>query len=232
MVGSQPTSLVFHFDSLADVQVSFSSQNGAFNQELDLSGLAAGPHTLSATALDLAGNVTTASVNVQLELGIPFVLTAHTPLSGANEVGVTFRPQVFFSTPVDLSSLNENNFFATFAGEKLDARIVPANDGSFAWLFFEEPMPDASMVQVHVDGGTIFSAEDSSALDADNDGESGGMLDFSFSTVSLAGVPDTTLTGLVYDPGPDFQPFTTDDVDPGPDGLFRTADHTGLPIPA
>ena len=54
------------------------------------------------------------------------------PSSGASEVGVTVRPKVIFPKPIDTSTLNSNNFYASFAGRKLSARIVPATDGTFA----------------------------------------------------------------------------------------------------
>ncbi len=75
----------------------------------------------------------------------PFIVSAATPTAGANEVGVTFLPQVFFSKPVDPATLNANNFSANGAdGQKLHATILPANDATFAWLFFTAPMPGAS----------------------------------------------------------------------------------------
>src|SRR4029453_2524082 len=68
------------------------------------------------------------------------------PGTGSSEVGVTVRPKATFPGPVDTTSLDSSNFFASFAGEKLPAKIIPAHDGSFAWLFFDAPMPNASQV--------------------------------------------------------------------------------------
>ena len=97
----------------------------------------------------------------------PFIVSAATPTAGASEVGVTVRPQVFFSKPVDPSTLNANNFFAKGPdGQKLPATIVPANDATYAWLFFTNPMPGASQVQVTVDGATIRLAGGADLLDA------------------------------------------------------------------
>ena len=82
---------------------------------------------------------------------IPFTVWNYFPQAGASEVGVTVRPQVFFSQPVDVTTLTAANFYATFSGQKLPATIVPANDGRFAWLIFTAPMPGASQVQVTVE---------------------------------------------------------------------------------
>ncbi len=125
-------------------------------------------------------------------------------------MGTTFRPQVFFSRPVDPTSLTASNFFATGpSGTKLPARIVTAQDGSFAWLFLDQPIARwIRTITVHVDGSTIRAAADGALLDADGNGQAGGTFDFSFTTVSLTPLLGTTLSGRVVDPGPDVKPMT------------------------
>ena len=111
----------------------------------------------------------------EAELNELMAVSNHAPLDGAVDIGVTVRPQVFFSKPVFPASLSENNFFASFGGLNFPARIVPADDGRFAWLFFDEAMPDASHVQMTIDGSTILPVDGGPALDADGDGEPGGF---------------------------------------------------------
>ena len=161
---------------------------------------------------------------------VPFTIWSQQPTAGASEVGVTVRPQVLFSQPVDVATLNANNFYATFSGQKLAATIVPANDGRFAWLFFTGPMPSAAQVQVTVDGSTIRRLGGAAAdlLDAAGNGTPGSKLTFDFSTVSIAPVPATTVSGRIVDPGPDLLPHTADDAQPGPDGKYMTADDVYL----
>ena len=148
---------------------------------------------------------------------VPRLLLAE-PGGGASEVGVTVRPRVYFPKPIVPATLNSNNFFASFAGRKLPARIVPANDGTFAWLFFETNMPNASQVQVTVDGSTI-SVISGEILDADADLAPGGLFKFNFSTVSVVGIPNTVLSSRIVDPGPDLIPRTADDVTLGGNGF-------------
>ncbi|MDB6036789.1 MAG: Phosphoesterase, PA-phosphatase related protein, partial [Verrucomicrobiales bacterium] len=136
------------------------------------------------------------------------------PVSGTSEVGVTVRPKATFPKAVDTSSLNPSNFFASFAGKKLDATIVPANDGTFAWLFLDPPMPSASQISITVNGSSIRT-KDGALLDADGDGAAGGLALFNFSTVSVMPLPGTALAGRVVDPGPDLSPRTLDDIRPG-----------------
>src|SRR5262245_10277398 len=147
-----------------------------------------------------------------------FQIARHTPLDGATEVGVTYRPQIFFSQPINPATLRTNNFYASFGGQPLLANIVPANDGSFAWLFFKQPMPSGARVRVTVDGSSIIAAQSGARLDADADGVPGGALEFEFTTVSLAPLVGTSLSGIVVDPGPDKIPRSDDDLRPGPDG--------------
>lgn len=133
------------------------------------------------------------------------------PATGSSEVGVTVRPKAIFPRRINPATLNSNNFFASFGGRKLPATIVPANAGTFAWLFFNSPMPNSAQVQVTVDGSTILTRQ-GQPLDADGDGLPGGAVRFNFSTVSIAPVPNTVLIGKIVDPGPDMRPRTTDDV--------------------
>jgi len=133
-------------------------------------------------------------------------------------VGVTVRPKATFPIPVITATLNSNNFYASFAGKKLPAAIVPANDGTFAWLFFDPPMPNASQIQVTVDGSTI-TTKLGQQLDADGDGIPGGTVYFNFSTVSVTAIPGTVVTSLIVDPGPDLIPRTEDDVTFGGGGF-------------
>ncbi len=200
--------------------------SGVFSTALNFSGLPEGPLTLTVTARDAAGNSAAHATN--LVLRVPFVISAVSPRNGEARVGVTVRPQVTFSEPVDVSTLNGDNLFASFGGRKLAARIVPANDGRFAWLFFDRPMPAASQIEVTVDGATIRSADGETTLDADGDGQPGGVRRFAFRTVSLAAVPATRIVGRIVDPGPDLEPMTADDFDPGPDGIPHTADDVYL----
>jgi len=146
-------------------------------------------------------------------LGLPLSSRPITfePASGSSEVGVTVRPKATFPRPIDVSTLNSNNFYASFAGQKLPARIVPAPNGTFAWLFFDPSMPNASQVQITVDGATIRTLV-GTPLDADGDGAPGGVARASFSTVSVVGIPGTAVSSRIVDPGPDLVPRTTDDV--------------------
>ena len=221
--GPALTMLNYALDGGPVIPVAFNS-DGSFSQALDLSRLVEGNHLLVVTAMDAAGNKTTQSVDVSLSTAIPLTVTSLTPSSGSTDVGVTFRPTVTFSRPIDVTTLTSSNFFATdTTGAVIPATIVPSDDGTFAWLFFTNPLPGSSTITINVNGSTIKAA-DGSLLDAAGDGTAGSTLTQQFTTVSTAALPGTTLSGIVADPGADGKPGTTDDVKPGPDGILMTAD--------
>ncbi|TAY63473.1 Ig-like domain-containing protein, partial [Rhizobium ruizarguesonis] len=226
--GSVLAALTYSLDGGLDVPVSFNTATGAFDAALNLSKLGTGNHTLAISATDAAGNTSAASFGVGLPQLVPLTITNTEPMDAAGDIGVTFRPKVTFSRPVDLSTLTSNSLFATdTTGAKIPATIVPFADATGAWLFFNNPLPGASTITLHLDGNAI-KGQDGSLLDADGNGAPGGEFAGSFTTVNTAFVPGTTITGRVFDPGADLQPMTFDDVRAGPDQILHTTDDVYL----
>jgi hypothetical protein len=224
--GSSLVTLNYRFDAgpLRTLNAN-GGDGGTFLQALDLADLGIGDHTLQVQAVDAAGNSSTLTRTVSLAQLVPFSVSSVTPTEGSDAVGTTFRPRVYFSRAVNGATLTADSYYATGPdGTRLDTTIVPAQDGSFAWLFFNSPMPGGSTVTVHLKGAAIRAAQDGAFLDADGDGNGGGDLSWSFTTVSTASVANTRLVGKVVDPGPDLQPMSFDDIRRGPDGVIHTAD--------
>ncbi|MGS0754935.1 Ig-like domain-containing protein [Roseateles sp. GG27B] len=227
--GSDLTQLQYSFDSGNSRSLSFDAGSGSFGAALDFSNLGVGSHTLTVTARDAAGNTSVVNRTLTVDALAPFGLVSLTPADGGADVGVTQRPLVVFSRAVNTATLNSSTFYATGPdGSKLDATIVPSDSGSYAWLFFANPMPGAARITVHVDGSQIRAAADGTFLDADGDGVAGGAAAVSFTTVGQLSVSGTRLIGRVVDPGPDLLPMTFDDVRRGPDGVIHTADDVFL----
>ncbi len=222
--GSTLVALSYAIDGGTVMPMIFDPSTGAFDETLDLSKLGAGSYTLVVSAKDAAGNTAETTIGFSMSAAIPLIVSSFTPAEGTSDVSVTFRPEVFFSRSVNVSTLNSGNFFATDpSGNVLPANIVPAVDGTFAWLFFTGPVPGSSTITVHVDGSTI-SASDGTLLDAAGSGTPGSELAWTYSTVSVAGVSGTSIAGTLADPGHDLKPGTIDDVKAGPDGVLMTAD--------
>jgi hypothetical protein len=134
--GSSIRTLSYGFDGGTPFTVAIDPAAGTFDSALDLSALAPGSHVLAVTAADSAGLSSTSSFNVNLAQRIPFTIATATPADATIDVGTTFRPQVFFSRPVNATTLNANNFFATGPdGAKLPATIVPGGEGNFCMAF-------------------------------------------------------------------------------------------------
>ena len=227
--GSSIVELKYAFTGQSARTIPFDAQTGNFSVPLDITALAPGATTVTISTRDAAGHTVSVARSLNLAQRAPFTIDKFTPLDGARDVGSTYRPQVFFTRAVNPTSLNANNFYATGPdGSKLAANIVPAGDGSFAWLFFTQPMPGGSQITVHVDGATILAAADGAALDADSDGTPGGQLTFTFSTVSLTPLVGTSLSGKIVEAGPDLKPMTFDDIRVGPDQVMHSPDDVFL----
>jgi hypothetical protein len=223
LIGNTLVALSYAFDRGAAVPVPFNIDY-SFSQTLDLAKLAAGAHTLTITAQDAAGNVTTQTLHLTLAAPIPLTVASLLPGDGSSDVGVTYRPSVTFSRPINPTTLSSANFYATDStGTTIPATVVPSDDGTSAWLFFTNPLPGGSAITLTVDGSTIM-AGDGSLLDAAGTGTPGSTLTAAFTTVNEFAVPNTTLSGIVADPGADNRPMTRDDVLNGPDGVLGTAD--------
>jgi hypothetical protein len=246
--GSAITELCYRLNDGADQAISFDNAAaeagaGAFDESIRLGDLGAGTHTLTVRAKDAAGNETTLTRTFVLAAQAPLTITRISPVDGAGDIGVTQRPRIDFSRPVDPATLNAANLFLSFSGQSVPTRIVPSADGMFAWLFPMAPMPGASVITLTINGGTTVSpgiraATGGLLLDGDEDGTEGGTRTLTFTTVSTAPIPGTTvtdaqgnqtqvstiLTGTVADPGPDLSPGGRDDVQNGPDGVLMTLD--------
>jgi hypothetical protein len=213
------------------VPLAFNAITGAFDQVLDLTKVGLGNHNITLSASDAAGNATSQTLNVSLPSLPPLTVTGLTPMYGAADVGVTYHPKLTFSRPIDPSTLTGSSFYATDStGTVVPASIVPFADNTRAFLFFTNPLPSASTITLHVQG-ELVKGTDGSLLDAAGTGIAGSALNESFTTVSTSTVPNTTITGIVVDPGPDSAPMTPDDVKAAADGLGDFANDTWkLPI--
>ena len=140
--GSALVSLTLAIDGGKPAGIAFTPGTGAFDQALPIGNLDVGSHTLVLTAVDAAGNSAALTRTVSVQALAAFAVTKVTPTEGASDVGTTQRPQVYFSRAVNASTLTAGSYYATGPdGSVLPTTIVPASDGSFAWLFFTNPMP-------------------------------------------------------------------------------------------
>jgi len=162
-------------------------------------------------------NQTDVDLMADLILGLPLLMRPVTlePASGSSEVGVTVRPKVSFPRPVDVSTLNSNNFYASFAGRKLPARIVPRATVPFAGSSSIRPCPIRHKFK---SPWTARRFAPCSALPSMRTAtvQPAGVARANFSTVSITPIPNTALAGRIVDPGPDLKPRTVGRFYPRP----------------
>lgn len=199
--------------------------DGLFDAALQIGALAPGAHTVTLRVIDTAGNETVETIDATLAERPPFRVLDLLPDDRESSVGATIHPFVQFNRAVDPATLDSDSFYAvTATGERVPANITLLNDGTGAWMFFDEPLPGSTAIELIVDGDLIRAA-DGAALDGDADGAPGGALVQRFTTVALEGLETTTLTGRIVDPGADLFMMTPDDFTSGPGGVTDYANH-------
>ncbi|MCH8333114.1 Ig-like domain-containing protein, partial [Candidatus Sumerlaeota bacterium] len=142
------------------------------------------------------GSVDVADV-VALNLQLNPRLVSSSPSSGEAEVSVTRETILEFSVGLDPATVNEQTIFAEFGGVKLAARIHLSPDQRIVTLFYDPPLPASARVRVTVDGDRLSSAG-GAAIDADDDGQPGGVAIIEFDTLSLTSFPGTIVCGRVF----------------------------------
>ena len=119
---------------------------------------------------------------------------------GADDVGVTYRPVITFSRPVDPSTLTRSSFYATdTTGAVIPATVLPTSDGTGAYLLFTNPMPGASTITLHVEGQDIKAQADGVLLDAAGTGTPGSVFNITDAGGTAVGLWQPTAPG--YMPG-------------------------------
>jgi hypothetical protein len=120
------------------------------------------------------------------------------PASGETDVAVTRETIFDFSMPLAESTvLTTNQVYATYGNRRLLSRVELSTDRRKATLFYLEPLPGSTRVSAVFDGTglTDFLGR---PVDADGDGQGGGVAVVRFDTLSLAAVPNTAVIGQVF----------------------------------
>ncbi|MCW5319219.1 hypothetical protein GTQ43_38200 [Nostoc sp. KVJ3] len=137
--GSAVTALSYHFNNLTEITVPFDT-TGAFDQSLNLTGLANGAHTLTISATDTAGNIKTTQyhVTVVIDKTAPVIsaslLHDTAPNGQTNSDRITFDPTIT-GTVIDASRVVEfkAGFDNTLAGNFTNVTAFRNADGSFTF---------------------------------------------------------------------------------------------------
>ncbi len=159
--------------------------------------LEAGEYQLTIKGVtDIAGNLVEETAALEFTvIGAPVSIS---PRSGSEMVSLTREVMVNFGKKVDPTTVNENTFTIIAQGEAVPGKIVVSSTQKFATFFPDSPLPASTSVRVTLDGNQVMGL-DGVALDADGDGNPGGILTADFSTLSITLIQGTELWGYVYD---------------------------------
>lgn len=120
------------------------------------------------------------------------------PRSGEGGVAVTRETVVSFSQPLAPSTTFPTNaIFAETAGRRILTRSELASDLRSVTLFYLEPLPGNARVRVTVDGNAVADRF-LQLVDADGDGQPGGVGTVTFDTLATEAIGDTGVEGHVY----------------------------------
>ena len=153
--------------------------------------------TLLPAITDLAGNAPqTVQFNFSVEQAARVSETS--PSAGEEMVALTRETIVRFDREVDPATVTPDSFFLIANSQPVPGNIRVSSTERFATFFYDEPLPASTEVRIVVDGDKIIG-RDGLPLDADNDGESGGILQADFRTLPITNIPGTSVFGYVFD---------------------------------
>jgi hypothetical protein len=120
------------------------------------------------------------------------------PSNGESEVAVTREMVIRFSAPLAAdATLDTTRFFASYGGRKLLTRAELATDRRQATLFYLENLPASARVRVTLNGTGLRDAQGRD-LDADGDGQPGGVANVDFDTLGTTPLLGTAVIGKVF----------------------------------
>lgn len=169
---------------------------------INLPDLAVGQHVFSARATDDDGDVRTtfpSLISVVDASSAPLTRVVQlSPDDGERAVAVTRESIVRFSQPLAVGvNPDEDDVYATYAGEKLAARLQVSNDRRSITLFYQQPLPGSARIQVTLRGDELLDFL-GQPIDVDEDGLAGGSKTYSFTTLGLTSLAGTTVCGRVF----------------------------------
>lgn len=164
-------------------------------------GVPAGDYVLRAVGQDEAGGTGTSvatPIRVLDPQTAPLTRVTSSPGPGDSGVAVTRETVLHLSAPLsETNPLPNDALFATAGGRRLLTRLALSADRRSISLFYLENLPAGSRVDVVFDGSlaTDFLGR---TIDADGDGQPGGLYLASFDTVSITPIAQTAVLGRIF----------------------------------
>ena len=158
-----------------------------------------GEFTLSVpTGSDLAGNAFDGDRNFEFVVDAITRIVRTGPADGTERTNLDRQIFVEFDRPINPATVTSESFQVIALGEPLAGRIAVSSDGKIITFFPEDQLPAATELRLKVDGDAITGI-DGKSIDANGDGQPGGVLEADFQTVTLTRIPNTNIEGFIFD---------------------------------
>lgn len=127
-----------------------------------------------------------------------FRVMSTSPENTEDMVNVTREAVVRFNDVVDPATITDQSMQVVALGGAIAGRRVVSSTGLFVSFFPAQPWPASTEVRLTVDGNMIKNRA-GTTLDADGDGQPGGVRKVDFTTLPLTRIPGTNVFGFVKD---------------------------------
>lgn len=155
-----------------------------------------GTFDFEVAVMDSSGGRSVQTFSVEVT-SAPTQLVVTSPIQGEQAVALTRETILEFDRPIQVPKSLGAAIRVQSGGHDLPARIEPSPDGRGLTLFYAEPLPAASLVQVLVSGDDLLDAGQV-PIDANGDGAPGGLAVVGFSTITVTPIEGTAVCGRVF----------------------------------
>ncbi len=126
------------------------------------------------------------------------VTFSSSPANGETGVAVTRETILRFHQPLaEGTTIGNSQLWAELGGRRILSRVELSTDRKTATLFYLENLPSSARITVTFDGREIRDTR-GQLVDADEDGQPGGMGRIVFETLSITPVSGTAIMGRVF----------------------------------
>lgn len=147
---------------------------------------------------DLAGNFLEGESTFNFTIQDPVSIEDISPANGEEFVSLTRETIVRFDGKIDPTTVNDDSFYLIANGDRIPGNMIVSKSEEFATFFYDQPLPSSTEIRVVVDGDKSTN-KNGTAIDADNNGISGGIATADFRTLPLTGIQGTNVFGYIYD---------------------------------
>ena len=151
------------------------------------------------SATDLAGNgLDGGPFALDFTVNHVTTITEVSPANGEEMVSLTREAVVRFSSQIDPATITPASLQVIALGQPVPGRQVVSSTERFVTFFPDEPWNASTEIRIEINGDLIIDRS-GLALDADDDGDPGGLLKAEFTTLPITRIPGTNVFGFVFD---------------------------------